>query len=68
MSYFLKIQNFYSHFSRRNEIRAQLLDEHEADLELQLKRQAAAHSLHLTEELALQGMFQIFFSKFFEIL
>ena len=42
-------------FSRRNEIRSQLLDEHEADLELQLKRQAAAHSLHLSEELALQG-------------
>jgi len=40
--------------ARRNEIRSQLLDEHEADLELQLKRQAAAHSLHLSEELALQ--------------
>jgi len=40
--------------ARRNEIRLQLLDEHEADLELQLKRQAAAHSLHLSEELALQ--------------
>jgi len=40
--------------ARRNEIRSQLLEEHEADLELQLKRQAAAHSLHLSEELALQ--------------
>jgi len=40
--------------ARRNEIRSQLLEEHESDLELQLKRQAAAHSLHLSEELALQ--------------
>ena len=48
--------------SRRNEIRSQLLEEHEADLELQLKRQAAAHSLHLSEELALQGMF---YSQFY---
>jgi len=39
---------------RKEEIKAELEAEHESDLSLQLKRQAAAHSLHLVEELSNQ--------------
>ena len=38
-------------FRKREEIKETLREEYEADLELQLKRQASAHSMHLADEL-----------------
>ena len=45
-------------FSKKEEISLELRQEFEDDLKLQLKRQSAAHALHLAEELQVQSEIQ----------